>query len=170
MKVWIFIACVLLLVAPAMVAQAATQPSVKVNRCDPVHNPGSAGTTYVGYSPGYYPSGRYYWNDPYRRSYYEPPVSPTGRLYIDFVNTSTDVMSAIDFGLIARGSLIAEVRDVGKFSPGAEIKHEFGVSPNIFPIGTSMPACMPLRIEFQNGTTWTNPKLPPSDKMLYGGH
>lgn len=168
MKVLILIACVLCIAAPAMAAQAP-QAAVKVNRCDPVHNPGTAGTTtYVGYAPGYYPAGRYNWNDPYRRTYYQPPVSPTGTLFIDFVNSSTDAMKAIDFGLVARGHLIAEVRDVGTFSPGVEIKHEFGVSPNIFPIGTGLPVCMPLRIEFANGTSWTNPQLPSANQSLYG--
>ena len=37
----------------------------------------------------------------------------------------------------SRGSLVAEVKDVGTFSPGAEIKHKFGLNPNVFPIQTS---------------------------------
>ena len=56
----------------------------------------------------------------------------------------------IEFGLVARGTLIAEVRDVGKFSPNIEIKHSFGLSPNVFPIGTGLPQCVALRVTYAN--------------------
>ena len=151
-----------------MMSQAAP---LKINRCDAKHNPGSSGgPVYTGYVVGYYPRGAYYWNDPWRHNYYQPAVSPSGTLYIDFVNVTPREMKAIDFGLVARGHLIAEVRDVGKFTPGVEIKHEFGVNPNVFPLGTSLPACPPLKIEFANGSVWTNPQLPAAGEMLYQGH
>jgi hypothetical protein len=148
--------------------QTVQAAPVKVNRCDAKHNPGSmGGPAYVGYTRGYYPGSPYYWRDPYRMSYYQPAVSPSAALYIDFVNATPNVMSVIDFGLVARGHLIAEVRDVGTFSPGVEIKHEFGVNPNVFPLGTALPECPALYIEFANGTKWTNPHLPAMERSLY---
>ena len=77
-------------------------------------------------------------------------------------------MKQIEFGLIVRGSLVAEVKDVGTFSPGAEIKHKFGVSPNIFPIQTSYAKCVPLHILFADGTKWKNPHLPAYRASMYG--
>jgi len=152
--------------AQAPFADSRHPNPVKINRCAPEHNPGSPGG-YVGYAPAYYPAGRYYWVDPYRRSYYQPPASPSGTLYIDYVNAAPNEMATIDFGLVARGHLVAEVRDVGKFSPGVEIKHRFGISPNVFPLGTALPACVPLRVEYTNGTHWLNPRLPTSDRDTY---
>jgi hypothetical protein len=162
---------VLLIAAWSSPAGAVSQSPnpVKVNRCEPVHKPGSSGG-YATYVPAYYPGTRYYWVDPYRHSYYQPPVSATGTLYIDYVNNTPHEIKTIDFGLVARGQLVAEVRDVGKFSPGVEIKHSFGISPNVFPIATGLPACVPTRITYADGTQWLNPKLPPSDSSLYGTH
>ena len=70
------------------------------------------------------------------------------------------VMTDIEFGLVANGRLVAEVRDVGTFSPGAEIKHQFGLNPNVFPLQTALSRCVPLRIIFADGTTWKNGHLP----------
>jgi len=69
-----------------------------------------------GYVPGYYPHGPYRWPDVYGYWYYQPPIA-------------TNATLAIDFGLLARGQLIAEIRDAGTFSPNVEIKHAIGASP-----------------------------------------
>jgi hypothetical protein len=53
---------------------------------------------------------------------------------------------------VARGQLIAEVRDVGRFSQGASIKHGFGLDPNVFPTGSALHQCVPLRVTYHNGT------------------
>ena len=114
-----------------------------------------------GWVPAYYPPAPYYWPSVYGYRYYQPPVrtqNPT--LAIDYSNATDKVMKQIEFGLIAGGRLVAEVKDVGTFSPGAEIKHEFGLSPNVFPLQTSMTRCVPLRITFEDGTKWRNPRLP----------
>ncbi len=76
-------------------------------------------------------------------------------------------MHEIQFGLIANGILRAEVRDVGTFSPGAEIKHSFGISANVFPIQTGLPQCIPLHIQFADGAKWRNPHLPPKNQKIY---
>ncbi len=139
---------------------------VKVNRCDPAENLKQT-ATYGPYVPGYYPShGRYYWNDPYGRRYYQYPVSTSTtsspELAIDFVNIGSKPLKNIEFALVAKGHVVAEVRDVGTFSPGAEIKHRFGLNPNVFPLGTGLAQCVPLRATFDDGTVWTSPHLPQS--------
>lgn len=68
--------------------------------------------------------------------------------------------SEIDFGLVSRGSLIALAKDLGTFSRGAQIDHEFSVDPEIFPIGTAFPYCAVMRVKYADGTQWRNPDPP----------
>ncbi|MBV8366109.1 MAG: hypothetical protein JO194_06380 [Candidatus Eremiobacteraeota bacterium] len=120
---------------------------------------------YPGYSYGWRGG---YWGDPWGANYYQPPVTTAHpQLGIDYTNISPKVMSEIQFGLIANGILKAEVRDVGKFSPHAEIKHKFGIPASTFPIGTGLPQCVPLHIVFEDGTKWRNPNLPPKNQHIY---
>lgn len=154
---------------PMSMSNGAASPKVvHVNRCDPqlttVTSP-----AYVGFRPGFYPGGPYFWPDVYGYRYAQPAlVSSNGVLYLDYVNVTSKVMSSIEFGLVANGRLVAEVRDVGKFSPNAEIKHQFGLSPNVFPLQTGLPRCLALRITFEDGTKWRNPHLPALRRALYG--
>jgi len=143
---------------------------VKVSTCNP-----QQGTTWVsaGYVPAYYPgyAGAYWgWPSVYGPgySYYSTPVQNNPTLSIDYRNNTSVVMKDIEFGLIAHGQLVAEVRDVGTFSPGIEIKHEFGLNPNVFPLSTSMTQCIPLKITFADGTKWKNPHLPALRAQIYG--
>jgi hypothetical protein len=126
-------------------------------------------TPTYGYLPGYYPRSRYFWDDVYGFPYYQRPltVNESGSLQIDYVNVTPSVMRTIDFGLVANGRLVAEVRDVGTFSPGVEIKHTFGLDPNVFPLGTALPQCVPLRITYHDQATWVNPHLPALQRGLY---
>ncbi|HEY1653922.1 MAG TPA: hypothetical protein VGF86_02275 [Candidatus Tumulicola sp.] len=159
--------------APVVVAVAAAHPHVtmphpiSVNACNPQRNNRMS----AGYAPGYWPGGSY-WGWPsvygYGYNYYSYPVEGNPTLGIDYSNATSVVMHDIEFGLIARGQLVAEVRDVGTFSPGAEIKHEFGLNPNVFPLSTSMVQCVPLKITFADGTKWKNPHLPALHKSIYG--
>jgi hypothetical protein len=140
---------------------------VRVTQCDPQRS--VAVPAYIGYSPGYYPFAPYYWTDPYGFQYRQFPTMPTsGTLSIDYTNVTGQVMTTVDFGLVAHGQLVAEVRDVGKFSPNAEIKHQFGLSNNVFPLRTALARCIPLHIVYADGTTWTNPRLPKLRRELYG--
>ena len=158
--------------AETSMTDGAAPPSAAVlhiNRCDPRLNPPPVAGPYVGFAPGYYPAGRYYWNDAYGYRYNQAAMLPAnGTLYLDFVNATHKVMSTIEFGLVANGRLVAEVRDVGKFSPNIEIKHEFGLSRNVFPIQTGLPQCPALRITFADGTKWVNPRLPRLEHALNG--
>ena len=143
----------------------AAHSPIKVNRCDPMLKP----TTYpVGYVPGFYPyGGPYFWTDIYGYRYTQAQLSRDAFLAIDYVNKSAVPIRSIEFGLVANGRLVSEVRDVGTFSPGAEIKHEFGLNPNVFPIQTGLPRCVALRVLFQDGTRWKNPRLPALERSIY---
>jgi hypothetical protein len=128
---------------------------IHVAKCHPSLN---RSTTYA---TGYYPTRPYYWNNVYGRRYYQPPVTTTNpTLSIDYTNTAPKTATQVEFGLVARGTLIAEVRDAGTFSTGALIQHQFGLSHNVFPIGTGLPQCVPLKVQYADGTSWRNPHLP----------
>ncbi|HZY97331.1 MAG TPA: hypothetical protein VFE35_09530 [Candidatus Cybelea sp.] len=157
--------------APALsmsqASQVTTQHPIKVMTCNPQRN------TYVatGFAPAYYPVGMGpYWGWPsvYGPTYYQYPVQGKPTLSIDYTNVTSEVMKDIEFGLVVHGNLVAEVRDVGTFSPGAEIKHEFGISPNVFPIQTSFARCVALKITFADGSKWKNPHLPALRRSIYG--
>jgi hypothetical protein len=140
---------------------------ITVTTCNPQRN------VYMnrGFAPAYYPVGMGpYWGWPsvYGLSYYQYPVAGHPTLSIDYMNATNAVMKDIEFGLVANGNLVAEVRDVGTFSPGAEIKHEFGLNPNVFPIQTSFARCVPLKITFADGAKWKNPHLPALRRSIYG--
>jgi hypothetical protein len=160
------------IIALALVAGAATptraqvpvRHPIKVSTCQPSRNVIHTGG---GWGPGYYPVGPYRWPSVYGYNYYEPPLrtsDPT--LAIDYTNDTSQVMKQIEFGLVANGNLVAEVKDVGTFSPGVEIKHEFGLSRNVFPIRTALSRCVPLTIVYADGTKWKNPHLPALKRRL----
>jgi hypothetical protein len=153
--------------APAMAGHTPPAKSlIAVSDCNPKLNFQEYGGGYVGYAPGPWRGG--YWGDAYGANFYQPPVSTTSpQLAIHYKNIAQKMMTAIEFGLIANGVLVDEVRDVGTFSPHAEIKHRFAISPNVFPIRTGLPQCVPLRITFADGTKWRNPTLPPKNEHIY---
>jgi hypothetical protein len=160
------------LAQPAMQYHAPALPGASLLRVSTCNPQLSAPPVYGGFSPGFYPGGfygrPYYWNDPYGFNYYQAPITAaSATLQIDYTNIGTLTMKEIQFGLVARGHLVAEVRDVGKFSPHAEIKHSFGISRNVFPLQTAIVNCVPLHIVFDNGTQWTNPRLPQIEPKIY---
>jgi hypothetical protein len=137
---------------------------IKVQLCKPALNESTfygGGVPAYGWAPGYYPSGPYYWSNVYGNRYYQPPVTTTApELGIDYTNVTHKTMKEIEFGLVANRNLVAEVKDVGTFSPGVEIKHKFGISQNVFPLQTALAECVPLKVRFADGTKWKSPHLP----------
>jgi hypothetical protein len=144
---------------PVYEGQSHQSPGpIHVEECDP-RGGSPPSVTYVG--PAFYgfaPVPPLGFRDVYGNYVTQPGVSP--ELSINYKNVGDKVAKIVDFGLVARGTLVAEVRDVGKFSPNITIKHTFGLSPNVFPLGTGLPLCVPLHVEFQDGTRWKNPHLP----------
>ena len=96
--------------------------------------------------------------DPYGVWHYtfgtKPFPSSDAFLAITYRNQAPTAAKEIDFGLVSRGSLIAVAKDIGTFSPGAKIAHEFVVSRAIFPIGPSF--CEVLHVKYTNGSSWSN--------------
>jgi len=156
-------------------AHAASSAPISVMRCDLEVKGGRAGgysapTGFNGYVSGYTPGAPYYFNDPAGRTYYQPPTSSSANLYIDFRNATSNEMKVIEFGAEVRGVLVAEARDQGKFSPNAEIKRKYGVNPNIVPTPGVKLTCLALKIEYADGSVWTDPRLPSPSATLYQGH
>jgi hypothetical protein len=154
-------------------AGATPAPSpIKVMRCDLQVRGGRAGgystsTAYTGYKSGYAPGTPYTWGDPFGHTYYQPPTSGSSNLFIDFMNVTQKAMKAIDFGADVSGAVIAEARDTGTFAPNAEIKRKYGVNPLAVPRESAKITCVPLKIEYADGTVWTDQELPPASKTLY---
>lgn len=163
-------AAIALLATQAAACALGGRDPIRVNDCDP--RSGFARAAYpAGYVRGYYPGYPFYFMDPYGVRYYQPRLLAPGRtaptLGINYVNTSPQTAKSVEFGLVARGHLVAEVRDIGTFTTGAEIKHEFGLNSNVFPISTGLPRCVPLLVQFANGTVWENPHRPRAVRALY---
>uniref|UniRef100_E6Q211 Uncharacterized protein n=1 Tax=mine drainage metagenome TaxID=410659 RepID=E6Q211_9ZZZZ len=150
------LAIALLLASSTTTAMASTiTHPIRIATC----RPEAVGSAMWSYSDGFYPSYPYYWSDNFGGMFYQPPTRTYPLLSIAYVNQTHRVMKKIEFGLLARGRIVAEVRDLGTFTPGALIRHQFGLSRNVLPLGTSFSKCVPLRIAFKNGTTWKNPHL-----------
>jgi hypothetical protein len=148
---------------PASALTTASPYPIHVTNCDPQLNESVA-----GFAPGFYPGSPYYWRDVYGYRYYQPPyVTSNPQLAIEYTNVTDKVIARIQFGLVANGHLVAEVRDVGTFSPNAEIKHSFGISRNVFPLQTGLPRCVALHVTYADGTVWRNPHLPALRRSLY---
>ena len=101
------------------------------------------------------------WIDPYGR--YHPSVRfpySDGFLAVSYANDAHKPAREVEFGLVAGHWLVALVKDVGTFSPGARIEHEFSLDREVFPIRTKTPYCAVLRVKYADGTEWVNPRPP----------
>jgi hypothetical protein len=140
---------VLLAAVPAAAQELRQTPGshITVDQCN-AHR-------HAGGSPGHA------WIDPYGR-YHGMGNFPyyVGFLAIEYVNEARKPAKEVDFGLVSRGSLIALAKDVGTFSSGARIAHEFSIDPEAFPIGTAFPYCAVMRVKYADGTEWRNPNPP----------
>jgi len=103
------------------------------------------------------------WIDPYGNWHYTGAFpNDEGFLGVDYRNDAKMSATEIDFGLVVRDSLVATAKDIGTFSPGIEINHEFVISREVFPIGTAFPYCAVLRVKYSDGSEWRNPTPPPT--------
>jgi hypothetical protein len=101
------------------------------------------------------------WIDPYGYRHRNLTYFPSwdAFLAITYKNQASLPATEIDFGLVVRGSLVAVAKDVGKFSQGVTVDHEFVVSSEVFPL-ESAPHCSVLRVKYADGSAWLNP-IPP---------
>ena len=84
-----------------------------------------------------------------------------GFLTIAYRNESRSTATEIDFGLVVRGKLVETATDVGTFSPGVLIDHEFAISHEIFPLGPASSQCPVIRVKYANGAVWYNSRPMP---------
>ncbi len=94
---------------------------------------------------------------------YGPANSPrtTDRrsyLAIDYTNKSKTTLKTINFGLIVRGNLIAEIQDKGSALPGVDIERTLALDASLLPL-PSNAECVPLEVTYDDGTQWANPQL-----------
>ncbi len=151
-----YLAIALLLASTTTTAMTAPiKDPIRIATC----RPEAVGNAMWSYSDGFFPDYPYAWSDGFGGGLYEPPTRTYPLLTIAYVNQTHRVMKKIEFGLLARGRIVAEVRDLGTFTPGALIRHQFALNQNVLPLGTSFSKCVPLRIAFQNGSKWKNPHL-----------
>ncbi|HEX5274143.1 MAG TPA: hypothetical protein VFW34_02605 [Candidatus Rubrimentiphilum sp.] len=162
MKLLLGFAVLAAVTAAAVPCTAKANPPVQVTACGPASN--LIGFDSVGFHPqawtwamGGPEDGPYYTiMDPIDS--FGPSMMPDHpALAVDYINQTTSVIRSIEFGLMARGRLIAEVRDVGMFSPATEISHDFRL-PNLW-IASGL-TCVPLSVTFSNGTIWNSPGHP----------
>lgn len=143
------IVAALLFAVPASAQELRQTPgsNITVEQCNPHrHALGSPGHAWIDPYGNVHARG----NFPYA----------VGFLAVEYTNDAAKAAQEIDFGLVSRGSLIALAKDVGTFSPGARINHEFSLDPEAFPIGTTFPYCAVMRVKYANGTEWRNPNPP----------
>ena len=93
--------------------------------------------------------------DPYGRAYGQQGKSTTAS--IEFVNAGTQVATAIVFGLAVQSVLVAEMRNNGKFSPGAKISQTLGISNAA--LQAKNARCIALHVKWEDGSEWKSPEL-----------
>jgi len=140
----------------APIAGTAAQPEMR-------QTPGSNITIYACDPHVHVQGVSHPWVDPYG-TLHQPTHFPNdeGFLTIDYLNDAKKTATEVDFGLVIRDSLVATATDKGTFSSGIKIQHEFVISREVFPIGTSEPYCPVLRVKYSDGSEWRNPIPPPT--------
>jgi hypothetical protein len=100
------------------------------------------------------------WIDPYGVWQYPPYTFPSWDAFlgITYKNEAAVAATEVDFGLVSRGNLVAVAKDVGRFSTGASVDHEFVISREILPVEREY--CAVLQVKYADGSTWKNPAPP----------
>ena len=77
--------------------------------------------------------------------YYNPTVfAPKPLLSIAFINQSARAIEEVQFGVFSGDTLLAKVRDLGHFAPGATIRHDLPLSGYVFPLPSGEIRCVAL--------------------------
>ena len=96
------------------------------------------------------------WIDSWGSSYTEPGTG--SNVDIDFVNNGSQDAVAIEFGVLVKNTLVAEMRNSGKFSPGVVIQHNLGLNAAAA-LKIKKFRCTALRVTWADGSQWTSPEL-----------
>jgi hypothetical protein len=95
------------------------------------------------------------WLNVFGSNVHEPAMP--AMLMIDFQNASSKPISSVDFGFVQNGRVVTTVRDVGMFAPNAVIMHAYGLD---YTVPNASGTCVPLRIQYADGSSWMNPTMP----------
>ena len=77
--------------------------------------------------------------------------------HVDYQNSSTKPIVATDFALIMHGKIDDAARDLHNLAPGDGSTARFVLYDN----NVFHPACIPLRVNYADGTVWYNPLFAP---------
>ncbi len=113
------------------------------------------------------------WSDPFGATHHEL-ANNQAFLQISYSNTSTAPATAVVFGLVSYGKLIAVAHDsaaahqIGAFSHNALVTGQFAIPgtvfPRLFPVeagGDGIPYnCAVLKVAYADGSVWRNENPP----------
>jgi hypothetical protein len=118
---------------------AGGEPPVTINSCGPIINKNSSQTSTIAGIP------------------VPIPASSSSGIAIEFVNESNQTATLVNFAVDSAGDNFV-IRDVGTFTPGVSIKHQYRngagqafilpafISPNV--------TCHVASVEFADGSVW----------------
>jgi hypothetical protein len=86
--------------------------------------------------------------------------NPMNYVYVTFRNTAARPVSEVHFDFAVNGEKLAAEGAYGTFTPNAEVEKGIRLSPALFPLGTSLPACLVSRVVYADGTAWSRPGGP----------
>ena len=166
-----------------LIAPNATSDPVHVTRCEPLFTPNFsnyANDYPIGSLPGYdvatdvYPPGdlsTVSTNSVLSQYPYGPSHSPNrdnGRPYlaITYTNNATNRVRSVNFGLVVGDKLLDEALDKESALPGAQVERALTLKAHLPPI-TSNIECVPLKVTYDDGTHWTNPRTRGLKKSIH---
>jgi hypothetical protein len=135
------ITAIALLTSDSAASAAGATPPVTINSCGPLIDK-SQTQNYFGVNV---------------------PVSTSAGIAIEFVNESKQTATLVNFAVDSNGDQFV-IRDVGKFSPGVSIKHQYrngqGQSFVLPAFIAPKIKCHVASVEFADGTVWRKGQAP----------
>jgi hypothetical protein len=86
--------------------------------------------------------------------------SGSSSIRIGYTNDADLAAAEIDFALVGRTGTMTSVKDVGKIGAGADIKRDFKIQLDSFPLNPGATKCIVTKVLYADGTAWTNPNPP----------
>ena len=131
----------MVLTSGATASAAGSAPPVTINSCGPIIDKNQT-QNYFGINV---------------------PVSTSNGIAIEFVNESKETATLVNFAVDSNGDQFV-IRDVGKFSPGISIKHQYrkgqGQSFVLPAFIAPKIKCHVASVEFADGTVWRKGQAP----------
>jgi hypothetical protein len=86
--------------------------------------------------------------------------SGSSSIRIGYTNDADVAAAEIDFTLVGRSGTMTSVKDVGKIGAGADIRHDFKIQLESFPLNPAATKCIVTKVLYADGTAWVNPSPP----------